>query len=161
TSLVGASTAPRTQVVDSRWLMAYAAGIDDEASAYFDTTRRVVGHPLFPVCVEWPLVLAARDELDHGALTPHERRRAGHATHGLTIGRLVQAGDGLTTVATVECIEPRKPGAYEVLRLDTTDATGALVATTRMGSLFLGVSVDGSPAGELVSPPVSPPRAGV
>ena len=36
-SLVGASTDPVTKPVDARWLMAYAAGINDFAPHYFDT----------------------------------------------------------------------------------------------------------------------------
>jgi acyl dehydratase len=137
--------------------MAYAAGLGDPNPAYFDTESDagVIGHPLFPVCVEWPVVLAARDELTTGAVTTDELRRGVHASHDLIIHRLVVPGDELTTTATIEAVEPRPPGAYEVLRLETVDQSGAPVATTRMGSIFRGVAVEGEPAGELVPPPPS------
>jgi len=160
-SSVGASTPPVSQLVDARWLMAYAAGIDDPSVAYFDTEAGVIGHPLFPVGVEWPVVLVARASLGGEELAADERRRGVHATHDLVIHRLVRAGDELTTTATVEAVEARAPGAYEVLRLDTADADGSPVATTRMGSLFLGVDVEGEDAGQLVAPPAPGPTTGV
>jgi acyl dehydratase len=142
-SLVGARTDPITHAVDARWLMAYAAGIDDGSEPYFDTRAGVIGHPLFPVCLEWPVVLAARDQLTSDVLDHDELRRGVHATHDLIIHRPVRAGDELTTTAVVEVIERRRPGAYELLGLHTVDADSQPVSTTYMGSLFLGVDVDG------------------
>jgi acyl dehydratase len=141
---VGASTTALTKPVDARWLMAYAAGIGDAAPCYFDTRlpAGIVGHPLFPVCLEWDAVLAAQAISEH-ALGGDELVRGVHATHDMQIHRLVRAGDVLTTTATVEGVERRRPGAYETLRLETVDATGASVSTTHMGMLFLGVDVEG------------------
>jgi acyl dehydratase len=145
TSVVGASTDPVTHEIDERWTMAYAAGIGDLSPAYLDTRAAdgLVAHPVFPVCLEWPLVLAARRLVPADVLPRHEAARGIHATHDLRIHRLVQPGDVLTTTAVVEGIEQRSPGAYEVLKLTTWDAAGKTVCTTRMGSLFLGVTVDG------------------
>jgi acyl dehydratase len=144
--LIGASTEPVTQAVDARWTMAYAAALEDLDDRYFDTRRGPVpAHPLFPVCIEWAAVTAARRLADPAILTPEEAARGVHATHDLVLHRPVRAGDLLTTTATVELIEARRPGAYQVLRLDTVDPSGSPVCTTRMGSLFLGVSVSGSP----------------
>ena len=145
TSCVGASTAAIEHDVDERWTMAYAAGIGDLNECYLDTTRAagVVAHPLFPVCLEWPVVLDARGLVPRDLLPADELIRGVHATHDLHIHRLVRPGDRLRTTATIEGIERRRPGAYEVLRLDTVDAAGELVCVTRMGSLFLGVGVDG------------------
>jgi acyl dehydratase len=89
-------------------------------------------------------VLAARTLVDRSVLSADELRRGVHATHDLTVHRLVQPGDVLTTTATVTAIEQRSPGAYETLRLETVSAEGEPVATTHMGSLFLGVDVEGS-----------------
>ncbi len=144
-ALVGSSTDPVHHVVDARWTMAYAAGLADHNPRYFDTTATagIVAHPLFPVCLEWPVVLDARRLVPRDDLPPHELARGVHASHELTIDRLVRPGDVLTTTATIEGIERRRPGAYEVLRLDTVDADGIRVCRTRMGTLFLGVDVDG------------------
>lgn len=136
-TIVGRSTEPVIHEIDAEWLAAFAASIDDRAET-------AVAHPLFPVCVEWAAVTAAA-RLDDGALLPDERRRGIHATHDLTIHRLLRAGDVLTTIATVEALAAHRRGTFEQLRLETRDAVGALVATTVMGSLFLGVAIEGAP----------------
>lgn len=142
--LVGRRTDPVEHTVDARWLMAYAAGIGDDDPAYLDTRRPdgVVGHPLFPVCLEWPLVLALRS-LAGDTLARDELVRGVHATHDLVLHRPIRPGDRLTTTAEIIGIERRRPGAYEVVRLSTLDQDGRPVATTDMGSLFLGVDVVG------------------
>ncbi|MEW6300174.1 MAG: MaoC/PaaZ C-terminal domain-containing protein [Thermodesulfobacteriota bacterium] len=143
-ALVGTAGDPVVHDIDARWLMAYAAGLGDTLPCYLDTRRPegIIPHPLFPVCFEWPAVLAMRG--DTGAsLTAEERLRAVHATHDLILYRGVRPGGRVTTRATVVGVERRKPGAYQVTRLDTTDATGALVCTTWQGTLYRGVGVEG------------------
>lgn len=154
---VGQSTQAMDHDVDARWLMAYAAALGDALPCYLDTRRPggVLAHPLFPVCVEWPLVLAAREHANDATLTPAERFRAVHATHDLIIHRPVRPGDRLTTRLTIAGVERRTPGAYEVMRLETRDQTGGAVCTTWMGVLYRGVAVDGPdrPATERPAPP--------
>jgi acyl dehydratase len=144
-SIVGTALEPVVHEVDARWTMAYAAGIGDELPCYLDTRRPdgVVAHPLFPVCLEWPAVLAGREVPAEDRLTFAERMRAVHATHDLLIHRLVRPGDRLTTRSAIAGVERRRPGAYQVTRLDTTDEAGAAVATTWMGALSRGVDVEG------------------
>ena len=139
-SIIGRSTAPVTHELDAEWLAGFATSVGDTQPG-----DGLTAHPLFPVCIEWPSVIAAA-RLDDGALTADERRRGVHATHDLTIHRPLRADDVLTTTATVEALEPRRRGTMERLRLDTRDAAGALVTTTVMGSLFLGVEIDGAQA---------------
>ncbi len=129
--------------------MAYAAALGDVLPCYVDTRQPagVVAHPLFPVCFEWPLIVGGRQLPrtfpDDGRLTPAERMRSVHATHDLVIHRSVRPGDRLTTRPTIVGVERRKPGAYQVVRLDTTAANGTAVCTTWMGALYRGVDVDG------------------
>jgi acyl dehydratase len=130
--MVGRSTTPITRNVDAAWVDAFSEAVADRSP------HRHLAHPLFPVCLEWPAVTAAA-RLDDGALLDDERRRGVHATHDLTIHRLLRPGDVLTTTATIEAIEPRPRGTLEQLRLETHDEAGAPVATTIMGSMFLGV----------------------
>ncbi len=144
-ALVGRRTDPITHEVDARWTMAYAAGIGAEGDHYFDTRVSVVAHPVFPVCLEWPAVLALRAADTAGALGRDELLRGVHATHELTLHRPIRPPETLTTAATVVAVEARRPGTYEVVRLDTVDRDGAPVVTTHMGSLFLGVDLDGEP----------------
>ncbi|MFN8037851.1 MAG: MaoC/PaaZ C-terminal domain-containing protein [Acidimicrobiales bacterium] len=144
-AVVGLRTEPVIHEVDARWTMAHAAVLGDTGPVHLDTTAAapVVAHPLFPVCVEWPAVTAARLLVDRDLLPRHEAARGVHASHDLVVHRLVRAGDRLTTTAAVVVVERRRPGAHQVLRLDTVDEDGLPVATTWMGSLFLGVEVDG------------------
>lgn len=145
-SAVGLQTPPITHVVDNRWVMAYAAGLDETAAHYLDTTRPggVTSHPLFPVCPEWPTVLALRD-LDalKALVTPDEARRGIHATHDLTIERPMQPGDEVTTTATIIGVERRSPGAYLTMDMVSTAADGTVLCRTRQGSLYLATDVDG------------------
>lgn len=137
-STVGATADPITHDVDARWLMAYAAGLGDTLPCYLDTLRpqSVVGHPLFPVCVEWPTVLAMRAQAESAGLSTDEAVRSVHATHDVIIHRNVRPGDRLTTRATIVGVERRKPGAFQVMRLDTVDASGSPVCTTWQGAYF-------------------------
>src|SRR2546427_9949010 len=59
------------------------------------------------------------------------------------IHRPVRPGDRLSTHATVVGVEQRKPGAYQVTRLETVDAAGAPVCTTWQGGLYRDVAVAG------------------
>ena len=61
TKMVGARTEALTHDVDARWLMAYAAGLGDMNPRYLDTHQGTpIAHPVFPVCLEWPVILASR-----------------------------------------------------------------------------------------------------
>ncbi len=136
--LIGTTAEPVVHDVDSRWLMAYAAGIGRDDPCYLDTRRAggVVAHPLFPVCLEWPAVLAMRDRLAEAGLTRDEAARAVHATHDLVIHRPVRAGDRLRTTATLVSLDPHRSGVLAVLQLDTVDDDGEPVAGTAMGTLY-------------------------
>ena len=159
-NIVGTTLEPVVHDVDARWTMSYAAGIGDALPCYLDTCRPggVVAHPLFPVCLEWPAVLAAREVPGDDLLTPAERMRAVHATHDLAIHRLIRPGDRLTTRSTIAGVERRRSGAYQVTRLDTTDEGGGIVATTWMGALYRGVEVEGPDRPADVAPLFAPER---
>jgi acyl dehydratase len=154
---VGTSAEPVVHEIDARWMMAYAAGLGDTLPCYLDTLRLegIVAHPLFPVCFEWPALLAMRGHTANSLLTADEGLRSVHATHDLVIHRTARPGDRLTTRATIVGVEQRKPGAYQVTRLDTVDANGAPVCTTWQGGLYRGVAVAGPdrPATDAPTPP--------
>src|SRR6185369_16706573 len=138
--LVGTTVGPLVQEIDARWLMAYAAALGDVHAPYLDTTRPegVIGHPIFPVCYEWPLAV----ELRASALSESIAVRSVHATHDLRLRRRARAGDRLSTTATVISSEPRAPGAFVVTRLETVDAAGRSVSTTDYGSIYRGVECE-------------------
>ena len=147
TSMVGASTEALTHDVDARWIMSYAAGLADQNPRYLDTQRHtVVAHPVFPVCLEWPVILSSRRLPGYASATPAEGARGVHAAHDLHLFRPIRAGDRLTTRATVIGLQRIKPGAAQMTRLDTLDASGELVCRTYQLGISRDVDVTGEPA---------------
>jgi acyl dehydratase len=143
TRLAGTATRPRRHEVDARWLMAYAAGLGDTAPCYFDTTRTIAMHPVFPVCVEWDSILDLRYGPGTETLTAAEQTRAVHADHDIHLLRPPVPGETLSTTATAVAVEQRRPGAYLLKRLDTVDSRGELVMRTWQGTLYRDVAVIG------------------
>ena len=157
--IVGQQTTPVEHEVDARWLMAYAAGIGDCSPSYMETASgTVIGHPLFPVCLEWPVNLSIRELQYAGALTPEEAARGVHATHDLHIFKPIVAGETYTTQACVVGLQAIKPGAAQTLKLVTCDSQGELVCTTWQTGISRGVEIAGDntieePAPEVPEPP--------
>ena len=158
---VGQSTQPLTHTVDARWIMAYAAGLGDNNPRYLDTAAEapVVAHPVFPVCLEWPVILDCRHLPGSESVTPEESTRGVHASHDLHLHRPIRAGEALTTTATSIGLQAKKPGACQTIRLDTRDASGALVCQTYQLSISRGVGVLGEACAE--EPPPLPDVTGL
>ncbi len=163
-SIVNAASEPTASEIDARWTMAYAAALCDSLSVYMDTLRPLefVAHPMFPVCFEWPLILAMRRLFKTNLLTDEEAARGVHATHDLIIHRAIRPPETLRTRLQVVGVERRKPGAYQLTRLDTTDASNNPVCTSFYGSIYRGVGIEGSdrPA-DISMPPAATADASV
>jgi acyl dehydratase len=157
TEMVGQQTEPLEHQIDARWLMAYAAGLNDTLDCYMDTTAGpVLAHPVFPVCPEWPVILNVREMAGGQTLSPAEAARGVHAAHDLHIFKPIKAGDHITTTATMIGINQIKPGAAYTLRLDTHDAnSGDLLAQTYQLGIYRGVNVTGD-NNNLEAPPALP-----
>ncbi len=140
--MVGQSTGGIEHQVDARWTMAYAAGLGDFNARYLDTEAgAVLAHPVFPVCLEWPVLLTMRSLAGYEQSNPEEAARGVHAGHDLHILRPIRAGDRLTTRATVIGLDEIKPGAAQTTRLDTVDGAGELVCRTYQLGISRGVAV--------------------
>jgi acyl dehydratase len=141
--------------------MAYAAGIGDLNPRMMDTAAHspVIAHPVFPVCVEWPVVLAAGQVPGSETAAMEERARGVHAAHDLHIHRPIRAGDVLSTVGEIVGLEERKPGAAQMTRMETRDAKGELVCTTWQLGITRGVGISGQPRW-VAEPPALPTDAG-
>lgn len=158
TRMVGESTRTFSHDVDARWLMAYAAGLGDFNPTYMDTEAHTVSaHPVFPVCLEWPVILSSRELPGYESTTPEEGARGVHAAHDLHLYRPIRAGETLTTTATIISLKAIRPGAAQMTRLDTTDANGDLVCRTYQLGISRGVAVTGA-ATEVEAPPELPVR---
>jgi len=160
--MIGKSTEAITHTVDARWIMAYAAGLGDLNPRYLDTasSEPIVAHPVFPVCLEWPAVLASRQLPGADQITRAEAGRGVHAAHDLHIHRPISAGETLSTRATVIGLEQIKPGAAQLTRLDTVDAMGNPVCRTYQLGISRDVAVTGSAESLEAAPPVPEPRSG-
>src|SRR5229473_3630514 len=136
-SLVGTQVGPVEAEIDARWMMAYAASLDDMLPCYLDTRRAegIIAHPLFPVCFEWPAAGAIRAK-SRGSLAQAEASRGVHATQHMILHQPVRPPMRLTTIATIAGMEARKPGAYEVAKFETVDDKGTPVCTTYSGSIY-------------------------
>ena len=144
TAVVGGQTKEFVHQVDARWLMAYASGLADTNARYLDTSAHtVIGHPVFPVCLEWPAILDCFDLPGMESVSAEERVRNVHAAHDLHIFRPIQAGENLTTTATIVGLAQIKPGAAQTIRLDTLAEDGELVCRTYQLGIKRGVDVIG------------------
>ena len=121
TSTIGAQTASEQHTTDARWLMAYAGSLGDMNPSYMDTTQEIYAHPVFPVCLEWPSILATRQLAGAGGLTDQEASKGVHATHDLHIYRSIRPNETLHTHARIIDVQEIRPGAACVMQIDTVD----------------------------------------
>ena len=145
TTLVNQQTETIEHNVDARWIMAYAAALGDHQSCYMDTTGDIVAHPVFPVCVEWPVILAIRRLPGMQSLTDAESARGVHAAHDLHLHAPIRAGDTLSTQGRYIGASSIRPGASYVLRLDTRNQHNELVAQTFQTGIYRNVETLGEP----------------
>jgi len=149
-AIVGASVGPIAHEIDARWLMAYAAGLAETDARYYDTLAPggPAAHPLFPVCYEWPALLALR------AVTTSDEMaiRSVHATHDLVLHRPIRPRETLHTTARVSGLAHRRAGTLMTVRLETIDAAGRPVTSSDYGSVYRGVAFEGADAGHAPPP---------
>lgn len=143
--IVGVTVGPIAHDIDARWLMAYAAGLGETDARYYHTLAPggPAAHPLFPVCYEWPAMLALRDRATQEEIAI----RSVHATHDLTLHRPPRAGDTLHTTARVTGLAHRRAGTLMTVRQETVDAEGRPVSTTDYGSVYRDVEFEGEDSG--------------
>ena len=142
--IVGVEVGALSQSIDARWLMAYAAGLGETDPRYYDTQAPAgpVAHAVFPVCYEWPAVLALRAKTLKEELSP----LGVHAAYHVVIHRRPEAGDRLLTRAGVISVRPSRAGTFVLMRVSTVDRNGRPVTTTDYGSVFRGVSTESATA---------------
>jgi acyl dehydratase len=141
--IAGAEAPPVEQILHSRWIMAYSAGIGETDARCYDTASSTLPvHPVFPVCYEWEPLQPVRNLPELKPVYP----RLVHAQHDIVIHRPLQAGETVRTAARIVAVLARAPGAFVVFRCETRDARGAPVVDSHYGYLYRGVAVEGPDA---------------
>lgn len=140
TSDVGSYSIAKTTLLDSRFVMAYAAGINDTNRAYFDDMRPggLQVHP----CIAFSLQWASRFRPDQ----PQNPRAASfgvHASTDLRIHRPFRPGEAITTQGRIVQKRQMRPGVYTVDRYRLISSDGALVAELDYNGITRGATIDG------------------
>ncbi|MGW7533292.1 MaoC/PaaZ C-terminal domain-containing protein [Amycolatopsis sp. NPDC054798] len=129
--------------IEDRWLRAFAAAVGDTRDEFFDLDRGIVGHPVFPVCFEWPLI-------EHGApgieLSEETLRLGLHAGHRMRLHAPLRPGQRVRTEARLHLAEARATAARIVTEFRTSTLDGIPVVTTQVSTLYRGVRLEGGEA---------------
>lgn len=130
-------------LVDDRWLLAYAVAVGEERreAVDLDTPGGIVAHPVFPVCIEWPLISAGAPGV---SLSPGTLEKGLHVIHRIRHHRPIRAGDVLRTSCQLATLEQRSVGAYLAVRFESCAADGGPVVSTYLGMLYRGVEPVGA-----------------
>ena len=139
---VGLFTIARTTLLDSRFTMAYAAGINDNNPAYFDDLRAggLNVHPGISFSLQWP----SRFRPDHRPGNPRAGLFGVHASTDLRLYRPFRAGEAITTQGQLIQKRQMPPGVYGVDRYRMTASDGELVAELDYNGITRGATLDGS-----------------
>jgi acyl dehydratase len=132
--------------VSERWLRAYAAGVGDLSPTLFDLLADggIVAHPVFPVCLEWPLIVRGPPGLRLDGAAAH----AGlHVSHEITWHRPIRPGDVLVTSIGLESLDQRSTGVFASLSFATRTRDEEPVVDSRQGVLYVGSTLDEERAG--------------
>jgi acyl dehydratase len=126
--------------VDERWLRAYAAGVEDLSPPLFNLLADdgIIAHPVFPVCLEWPLIVRGPPGL---GLDVAATRAGLHVSHDITWHRPIRPGDVLVTSIAVESLDQRSKGVLASLGFTTGTRDGEPVVDTRQGILYMGATL--------------------
>lgn len=126
--------------VDERWLRAFAAGVQDLSPALFDLLADggIVAHPVFPVCLEWPLIVQGPPGLGFDVATV---RGGLHVSHEIKWHRAIRPGDVLLTSLALESLDQRSIGVFASFAFATGTRDGEPVVDSRQGVLYVGATL--------------------
>lgn len=127
-----------THNVDERWLAAYAAAVGDTRAELFDVEGPdgIVAHPVFPACLEWPLVADGAPGIE---LTTGTLNRGLHVGQSSTIHAPIVPGISVTTTSRLVVAEQRSTAVHIATEFATEDNAGRRFTVTRTHMLYPGV----------------------
>ncbi len=137
---VGRLTIARTQVLDSRFVMAYAAAISEDNAAYYDDLAE--GGPMVHPAICFSLQWASRFRPDLRA-NPRAAPYGVHASTDLRIYRPFRAGEAITTQGQIVQKRQIRPGVFALDRYRMTASDGTLVAELDYNGITRGATLEG------------------
>lgn len=140
--------------VGDRWLRAFAAAVGDTREEFFDLDRGIVGHPVFPVCIEWPLIEQGAPGIE---LSTETLRLGLHVGHRIRMRAPLRPGEEVRTEARLHRAEARTNSALIVTEFRTTTLDGTPLVTTQVSTLYRDVRLEG---GEITAPAEKPRPSG-
>ena len=135
-SMVGRSGGPAIETVEPRWLMNYAASMGDMMPVYYDTlaSKPIPAHPAYVSHLEWDAISRLYDELPE--INAADRLRSLHIFNDTTLHNPIQAGDRLSSEATVVGIESGRSGVRLTVRTDTQNQDASPVSTSYTSTVY-------------------------
>ncbi len=164
--IVGRTSQMFLDRVEDRWVMNYAAAVNDRNLVYLDNRGPAMpAHPAYVSQLEWqPLFQVLQAAREQSGMSDAESIRGVHSSNDTSMARPIYSGDELSCVATIVGIEQRRSGARVSFDITTTNQNDHVVATSRTTTIFRDVEVrDGdvlppSLDGAMVGVDVSPSR---
>jgi acyl dehydratase len=146
---VGTKLRSRETVLHWRDMMNYAAGVDDRNPIYYDdeTGSGVVGHPLFPIALSWPMLRDLPETLEEPHFPVDALATQAHDGEHLILQRLLRAGERVAIDAEIAAIVPHPAGTRLVIRLTGADDQDGPVFTRHCSTLLRGVHCKDGGAG--------------
>jgi acyl dehydratase len=134
--------------VERRWVMNFAAAVEDYSPCYYGIDGPPTVHPLYQSHLEWRI----RRLLTAAVHVPREvRLRAVHSSQQLEINRLLRVGETVTMRASIVGAERGRSGVRLTTRFDLFDRGGQRISTAVAVAVYRGV--------ELGCEPLTPPAA--
>lgn len=129
--------------VEDRWVMNYAAAVNDRNPIYLDNRGSAMpAHPAYVSQLEWqPIFQVQQAARDAAGMSDAERMRGVHSFNDTKFPRAIYSGDELTCVATIVGVEQRRSGARVSFDICTTNQRGQVVALSRTMTIFRDVEV--------------------
>ena len=143
-SAVGSEIGPYEKELTTRHVLAYAAGLGETASIYFDDARAggVVSHPMIVMPLEWPVSRDLRELPTFGA-SAAERRRVVHAEQDTEIFAPIRPGTRVICKGRLVAAKRIKPGTMTVSRLTLESNDGTPLSTSYSTAIYRGIELQG------------------
>ena len=143
-SAVGSETGPYEKELTTRHVLAYAAGLGETASIYFDDARAggIVSHPMIVMPLEWPVSRDLRELPTFGA-NAAERRRVVHAEQDTELFAPIRPGTRVICKGRLVAAKRIKPGTMTISRLTLESNDGTPLSTSYSTAIYRGVELQG------------------